>query len=151
MGRSGPDRGPSGRSGAGRPEGDRQTPADPPEGIGGVVRRLLGDRHMRRGVALGRLARAWPQVVGEQLARQTSPRALDQGGLLVAASSAAWGSQVRFLAPEIRKKANEALGAEEVRTVRVTVSSEARNRLSRNDFGGDPGPSEGRRRGGSGW
>jgi predicted nucleic acid-binding Zn ribbon protein len=119
MGRSGPDKD-GGRSGTQKE--DRLSPADPPEGIGGVVRRLLGDRRLRRGVALGRLALAWPQVVGEQLARQTSPRALDDGGLLVAASSAAWGSQVRFLSSEIRRKANEALGAEEVRTVRVTVS-----------------------------
>jgi predicted nucleic acid-binding Zn ribbon protein len=100
---------------------ERHGPGEAPEGIGGIVRHLLGERRMRKGVALGRLARAWPQVVGEELARQTTPRALDEGGLLVAASSAAWGSQVRFLAREIRRRANEALGSDEVRKVRVTV------------------------------
>lgn len=94
-------------------------------------------------MTLGRLARTWPQVVGEDLARQTTPRALDGGSLLVAASSAAWGSQVRFLAPEIRRRANDALGAEEVRTVHVTVVPEGRKPLRGKGFGNDSGPSEG--------
>ena len=97
---------------------------------------------MRRGVALGRLARAWPQVVGEDLARQTAPRALEGGSLLVGAASAAWGSQVRFLAPEIRRRANDALGADEVRTVHVTVDGERRKSLRRNGFGSDSGGPE---------
>jgi hypothetical protein len=140
---------PPGRSGrAGRVE--RQGPGDPPEGIGGIVRRILGDRRMRKGVALGRLARAWPQVVGAQLARQTVPQALDEGGLLVSASSAAWGSQVRFLAAEIAAKANMALGADEVRTVRVMVASERPERLRRNRFGGSDRFGEGAGKGGAG-
>jgi predicted nucleic acid-binding Zn ribbon protein len=110
---------------------ERHGAEEPPEGIGGILRHILGDRRMRKGMALGRLARAWPQVVGEELARQTTPRALDEGGLLVAASSAAWGSQVRFLAPEIRRRANEALGSEEVRKVRVTVGGESWKPLGR--------------------
>jgi predicted nucleic acid-binding Zn ribbon protein len=111
---------------------ERHGPADPPEGIGSVVRDLLGDRRMRRGMALGRLARSWPQVVGEELGRHTAPRALEGGGLVVAAASAAWGSQVRFLAREVRRRANEVLGVEEVRSVRVTVVSEAPKSLRRN-------------------
>jgi predicted nucleic acid-binding Zn ribbon protein len=104
---------------------ERHGAAEPPEGIGGILQHILGERRMRKGVALGRLARAWPQVVGEELARQTTPRALDEGGLLVAASSAAWGSQVRFLAREIRRRANVTLGSEVVRKVRVTVGGES--------------------------
>jgi predicted nucleic acid-binding Zn ribbon protein len=106
---------------------------------------------MRKGVALGRLARAWPQVVGEQLARQTFPLALDEGGLLVAASSAAWGSQVRFLAAEIAAKANGTLGIDEVRTVRVTVASEQSKALRRNRFGSAGRSGDGAGREGSGW
>jgi predicted nucleic acid-binding Zn ribbon protein len=119
---------------------ERHGPEEPPEGIGGIVRHILGERRLRKGVALGRLARAWPTVVGEELARQTTPRALDEGGLLVAASSAAWGSQVRFLAREIRRRANEALGSEEVRKVRVTVGGESWKPLRRK--GNEP-PSDG--------
>jgi predicted nucleic acid-binding Zn ribbon protein len=98
---------------------------------------------MRKGVALGRLARSWPQVVGEELARQTTPRALDEGGLLVAASSAAWGSQVRFLAREIRRRANAELGSEVVRKVRVTVGGESWKPLRHKGNGAASGGAEG--------
>jgi predicted nucleic acid-binding Zn ribbon protein len=130
---------------------ERHAPSDPPEGIGGIVRHLLQDRRMRRGLALGRLARAWPQVVGEDLARQTAPRALEGGSLLVAAASAAWGSQVRFLATEIRRRANDALGSDEVRTVRVTVAGERGKSLRRNGFSSEAGGPEGAGGGVPGW
>jgi predicted nucleic acid-binding Zn ribbon protein len=121
---------------------DRQGPGDPPEGIGGVVRRILGDRRMRSGIALGRLTRAWSDVVGEQLAAQTAPRALQAGTLLVAAASSGWGSQVRFLAPEIRRKANETLRSHVVRSVRVTVIGDLRKPLPRNGSGAQARPPE---------
>jgi predicted nucleic acid-binding Zn ribbon protein len=106
---------------------------------------------MRQGAALGRLARAWPQVVGDQLARQTVPQALDEGGLLVAATSAAWGSQVRFLAGEIAARANRELGSDEVRSVRVMVASGRQKRLQRKGYGGVAGQADGAGRGGPGW
>ena len=118
---------------------ERHRAGDPPEGIGGILGDILGERRMRKGVALGRLARAWPQVVGEDLARHTTPRSLEGGGLLVAASSAAWGSQVRFLAREIGRRANLALGSEEVRTVRVTVGGGSWKPLRHNENGGREG------------
>jgi predicted nucleic acid-binding Zn ribbon protein len=130
---------------------ERHAPSDPPEGIGGIVRHLLQDRRMRRGVALGRLARAWPEVVGPDLARQTAPRALDGGSLLVAATSAAWGSQVRFLAPEIRRRANDALGIDEVRSVHVMVGGAGRKALRRNAFDAGPGAPEAPGGGVPGW
>lgn len=95
---------------------------------------------MRRGMALGRLVRAWEDVVGPRLARETRPLALDEGGLVVAASSAAWGSQVRFLAQEVRRGANRALGSEEVRSVRVVVAAMPPDALRRK---GREAPEEG--------
>lgn len=121
---------------------ERQGPGDPPEGIGGVVRRILGDRRMRSGIALGRLTRAWADVVGDQLAAQTAPRTLQAGTLVVAAVSSGWGSQVRFLAPEIRRRANETLHADVVRTVRVTVIADLRKPLPRNGSGSPIRPPE---------
>jgi predicted nucleic acid-binding Zn ribbon protein len=87
-------------------------------------------------MALGHLSRAWTQVVGEHLARQSAPRALDGGALLVAAASAAWGSQVRFLGSQIARRANEVLGWNAVKNVRVTVATDVSKPLSRNAFGG---------------
>ncbi len=107
----------------------------PDAGIGAVLRQALSQPRMRRGLSLGKLVRSWDEVMGPRLARETAPVALDGGALVVAASTAAWGAQVRFLAREVAHRANETLGAEEVTTVRVTVSSEARKALRRNGSG----------------
>lgn len=115
-------------SGRGDPPGDES-------GIGAVIRELLAQPRMRKGLSLGRLARSWEEVVGPRLARETAPVGLEGGALVVSASSAAWGAQVRFLAQDLAGKANETLGADEVRTVRVVVSSDAgkdRKALRRN-------------------
>lgn len=113
------------RRGAGRPAED--------QGLGGVLREVLGQPGIRGGLSLGRLVLGWGGVVGAVLAAETSPRALERGVLVVAASTPAWGVQVRFLAAEVRRRANMTLGSDVVREVRVVVRPEASKRLSRND------------------
>lgn len=93
-----------------------------PQEVGRVLREALGGARFQRGLALGRLARSWGDVVGPRLARETAPASLDDGGLVVAVSSGPWGAQVRFLTHEIRRRANDVLGSEEVRAVRVVVA-----------------------------
>ncbi|MGH2739556.1 MAG: DUF721 domain-containing protein [Actinomycetota bacterium] len=89
--------------------------------LGGVLREVLSEPALRRGLAAGRLAQAWQEVVGGELARHTAPRSLSDGGLVVAVSSSGWAAQVRFLSEEIRNRANAVLGEELVRKVVVTV------------------------------
>lgn len=125
MGRSSPRR------------GDRDRPDAPPRGVGEVIRQLLSERPLRGGVTLGRLVRGWEGIVGAQLARETAPARLDDGVLVVAASSPAWAAQVRFLTQEIRRRANDALGAEEIRSVRVVVG-EVGSKASRRGLGSRP-------------
>jgi hypothetical protein len=113
---------------------DRRPPARSEEmkPVGGVLREAMGTERFRRGMALGRLSRAWEDVVGPRLARETAPLALEDGSLAVSVSSGAWGAQVRFLSPEIRRRANGVLGMEEVLTVRVSVApKERRGRVRR--------------------
>jgi predicted nucleic acid-binding Zn ribbon protein len=92
--------------------------------IGAIVDGLMRERVFARGAPIGRLANDWAAVVGERLAAASSPVSLDGGVLVVATTEGAWGAQVRFLAEEIRKKANRTLGVEEVRRVHVVVRSE---------------------------
>ena len=94
-----------------------------------MVRSLLGEGPMRRGIALGRLTRSWEHVVGPELAGETAPRGLEAGALLVAASSPGWGAKARFLAQDIRRRANQTLGEERVSSVKVIVSPDARKSL----------------------
>jgi predicted nucleic acid-binding Zn ribbon protein len=90
--------------------------------LGDVVREVLGERAFARGLPLGRLAHKWVDVVGDRLAPETKPVRFEAGVLTVAASSGPWGAQARFLADEIRKRANEALEDSCVKRVNVVVS-----------------------------
>jgi predicted nucleic acid-binding Zn ribbon protein len=109
-------------------EGSRPVPrkaarSEEPEEIGSVLDGLLGRGPWASGISLGELGRRWGSVVGERLAQETAPVALEGGVLLIRASSAPWAAQVRFLAFEVRNRANEVLETSPVREVRVIVDA----------------------------
>lgn len=82
---------------------------------------LLKRREFQPGVRAGRLRTSWVDIVGEQLARHTAPKSLENGVLTVVAATGAWATQLRFLSEEIRSRAEAELGAGSVKRVRVTV------------------------------
>jgi hypothetical protein len=97
--------------------------------IGEIVDGLMRERTFARGVPIGHLSADWPSVVGPRLAAESAPVSLESGVLVVAASDGPWGAQVRFLASEIRNKANAALGSNQVTRVHVVVRAEPRRSL----------------------
>jgi predicted nucleic acid-binding Zn ribbon protein len=97
--------------------------------IGEVVDDLLKERAFARGVPIGQLASGWADVVGPRLAAESAPLTLEGGVLVVAATTGPWGAQVRFLADQIRIRAEEALGAGSVATVRVVIRPDPRKGL----------------------
>jgi hypothetical protein len=101
----------------------RETP------IGEIVDGLMREQAFARGVPIGQLAADWAAVVGPRLAAESAPVTLDGGVLVVAATDGPWGAQVRFLASEILRKANAALGSEQVRRVQVVVRPDLRRSL----------------------
>ena len=110
---------------------DRRT--GDPVPIGDVVDALLREDLFSRGMPIATLARRWPELVGERLARATKPASLEGGILLIRASDGPWGAQARFLAEQIRGRADAALGTGSVKAVRIVVGSGAwdeRNRRS---------------------
>ena len=94
---------------------------DRAEPVGSVLGDLIRSRPWAEGMALGRLGRAWPQVVGERLAAECVPARIQGSVLIVRASSAPWAAQIRFLSEEVARKANQMLGREALRTVKVVV------------------------------
>lgn len=97
--------------------------------LGEIVDGLLREKLFARGLPIGRLVAEWDTVVGPRLATESAPVSLEDGVLVVAASSGPWGAQARFLGEEIRKRANETLGTDEVRRVQVVVRSDPRKAL----------------------
>ncbi len=106
---------------------DERTIHDTP--LGEIVEGLLRERTFARGIPVGRLAADWEAVVGPRLASESAPVTLEAGVLVVAASGGMWGAQARFLAEEIRKRANASLGSDAVRTVQVVVRPDPRKGL----------------------
>jgi hypothetical protein len=92
-----------------------------PVAIGDIVDGLLAEDVFARGMPIAKLAATWPDVVGERLAAETSPIALEAGVLTVGATTGPWGAQARFLNEEICRRANDALGGDAVRAVRIVV------------------------------
>jgi predicted nucleic acid-binding Zn ribbon protein len=99
----------------------RDRASDEPVPLGEVLDSLMAEQVFARGMPVARLAAEWGTVVGERLASETAPSALEHGVLTVTAASGPWGAQARFLGEEIRKRADEALGGGQVRSVRVVV------------------------------
>ncbi len=89
--------------------------------LGDIVDGLMRERVFSRGMPVAELASRWPELVGERLATETAPAALDEGVLTVQVSTGPWGAQATFLHEEIRRKADEALGGGRVERVRIVV------------------------------
>jgi predicted nucleic acid-binding Zn ribbon protein len=80
-----------------------------PERIGDEVQRELG----RFGPAEGmtEIVRAWPAVMGEQIARNAWPARISRDGKLhVATASSAWAFELAQLEPKLLERLREALG-----------------------------------------
>ncbi len=56
------------------------------------------------------LALAWPEIVGEEVAANTTPVQLRQGRLVVSASSSAWAQTLQLMGDVIIARVNERLG-----------------------------------------
>jgi predicted nucleic acid-binding Zn ribbon protein len=96
-------------------------PSTEPVELGEVIDNLLSEQVFARGMPVARLAAAWTSVMGERLASETAPATLEGGVLVVTATSGPWGAQARFLHEEIRRRADEALGGDQVLAVRIVV------------------------------
>ena len=89
--------------------------------LGEIVDGLMREEVFSRGIPVAELASKWRQIVGDRLAAETAPASLEGGLLIVSATNGPWGAQARFLHEQIRLKANQALGADVIETVRVVV------------------------------
>lgn len=75
--------------------------------------------------------RHWQSVVGELLAKHTTPDRYDQGTLWVCASGSAWAQELRLHQEEIIRRLNECANGEELFCqLRVGVRSSRRARDS---------------------
>jgi hypothetical protein len=83
------------------------------ERIGREVERELARGGSRDAIPLAAVTAAWPEVVGDVVARQAWPLRLARDGTLhVATSSATWANELGFLADEILDRLRSRLGSD---------------------------------------
>jgi hypothetical protein len=70
---------------------------------------------------IARVFGSWREMVGEQVAARCEPASLGQGVLKVWAASAPWANELKYLAPEVIRRVNAAVGQEVVRELKVAL------------------------------
>ena len=93
-----------------------------PRRLDALLKEAAGANPFRKGLAVGRLLRAWPKVVGEELAARTRVLRFEGATLIVGADDRGWAARAGFTSDDIRRRANDFLGAAEVRSVRVVLA-----------------------------
>jgi len=94
------------------------------ERIAREVERELARGGSRDAIPLAALTAAWPEVVGDAIARQAWPLRIARDGTLhVATSSATWANELGFLAAEILERLQARLGPEAPSRLRCAVGS----------------------------
>lgn len=95
--------------------------------IGPALQRVVKsmDRSGGGGLLSARVEALWPEVVGSAIAAHTARAHVRRGELNVYVDSPVWATELSAMSEELRRRLNEALGKEAVRSVRFTVSSKA--------------------------
>lgn len=65
----------------------------------------------------------WDEVVGESVAAHARPLSLVRGVLRVAVDQPGWATQLKYLAPQLVERINEAAGAGLVERIEVRVEA----------------------------
>ncbi|SCF45058.1 Predicted nucleic acid-binding protein, contains Zn-ribbon domain (includes truncated derivatives) [Streptomyces sp. LcepLS] len=92
-----------------------------PLAFGAAIHRLMSDRGWETRAAVGGVMNRWPQIVGEDVARNSEPLHYDEDErvLRVRCQSNSWATELRLLAPQLVARLNEALGHDTVRLLRI--------------------------------
>ena len=92
------------------------------ERIGREVERELGRGGSRDAIPLAALTAAWPEVVGDAVARHAWPLRIARDGTLhVATASSTWAHELGFLSDEILERLRAHLGADAPTKLRCAV------------------------------
>ncbi|MGH2722472.1 MAG: DciA family protein [Actinomycetota bacterium] len=97
-----------------------------PVGIQSLVGRVAGELGLAEVLAASRLFRSWEEIVGPEMAARSQPLWLRAGVLRIQTDSAAWASEVRYLAPELLRRTNEAFGGEVATELQVSLKPGSR-------------------------
>lgn len=91
-----------------------------PQAVGSVAAGLFAERGWDRTLSRNRVLADWPAMVGAEVASQSTPISLREGELRISASSTAWATQLRLLAPTLLARISEQVGAGVVTSLTIS-------------------------------
>ena len=98
-----------------------------PEGMRDLVAKAVSSLGLGELASAGRLFRSWEEIVGPEVAARSQPLSLREGVLRIQTDSPAWAAEVRYLAPELLRRTNAALGRELARELQVSLRPSGRD------------------------
>ncbi|WP_156869721.1 DUF721 domain-containing protein [Sporichthya polymorpha] len=81
-----------------------------PQLISDALAGLIAERGWEVPAAMGNAMDRWAEIVGSDIAAHAEPVSYEDSVLIVRASSTAWATQLRLLAPDIVRRLNTELG-----------------------------------------
>jgi predicted nucleic acid-binding Zn ribbon protein len=98
----------------------------PPEKFGHVMQPLLDRLDTGGQFGIVRLAREWPDIVGEAIARRTQVVSLKFHTAVIKVSGAMWIQELNLMKAQIMARVRERVGADTVRDLRFVQGRLAR-------------------------
>jgi predicted nucleic acid-binding Zn ribbon protein len=81
-----------------------------------LIPTALGRPEVVRAALAHRVLRAWPELVGPEMAERSAPDRFERGTVFVAVSGSAWAQELRLKKPEILRRLRERAGDAELFT-----------------------------------
>ena len=88
-----------------------------PQRVDSVLAGVLEKAGVRKQVERIGVLESWPEIVGEQLARVTRVKGLDEDALFVEVRSSAWLMELSMMKDDFLERVNERLGGEPIEKI----------------------------------
>jgi hypothetical protein len=93
--------------------------------ISSVLKSVLGEAHLRAGMANYGIFARWPELVGEHLARSTRPLRVQGNVLWVHVTDSTLLYHLTFLVPQMIKSIKDEEPGSRIESIRFTLNPEA--------------------------
>jgi len=96
-----------------------QTRAVKATSIASAMDMVLNSPRIKQQVFSAVIADKWEDIAGTAISQHVQPLSFSGGTLILQADSSVWRQQVSFMEDELKKRINEELGFNRVRTVKI--------------------------------
>jgi len=96
-------------------------------GIGAVVKTVIAQNALQRGLAAHQAIDLWPTIAGDQLSKVCCAESIREGVLFVKAKSSAWANELTFHKPELLRKLAQRIGGGVITDIRFSTNARGRS------------------------